>query len=52
MDENVCGFDAGGDSSVIAVHVKNIRAKLKEHDASPIETGWGVGYKWEKENDL
>ena len=50
--ENVFGFDAEGDSSVIAMHVKNIRAKLKEHDAAPIETVWGVGYKWKKENDL
>lgn len=50
--ENVFGFDAEGDSSVIAMHVKNIRAKLKEHGAAPIETVWGVGYKWKKENDL
>lgn len=50
--ENVFGFDAEADSSVIAMHVKNIRAKLKEHDAAPIETVWGVGYKWKKENDL
>ena len=46
--ENVFGFDAEGDSSVIAMHVKNIRAKLKEHDAAPIETVWGVGYKIEQ----
>lgn len=50
--ENVFGFDAEGDSSVIAMHIKNIRAKLKEYDTAPIETVWGVGYKWKKENAL
>lgn len=39
--ENVFGFDAEGDSSVIAMHIKNIRAKLKEYDTAPIETVWG-----------
>lgn len=48
--EVVFGFDAGGDSSAIAEHVKNIRAKLKAGGLSPIETVWGVGYKWQKDN--
>ena len=25
---------------------KNIRAKLKEVGQNPIETVWGIGYKW------
>ncbi len=33
--------------SVIATHVKNIRSKLAAVKLSPIETVWGVGYKWE-----
>ena len=44
----VFGFDAGGDPSAIAEHVKNIRAKLKDEGLSPVETVWGVGYKWQK----
>lgn len=27
-------------------HIKNIRAKLRPAGESPIETVWGVGYKW------
>ncbi len=50
--EAVFGFDAEGDSSAIAEHIKNIRAKLKVDGLSPIETVWGVGYKWRKDNVL
>lgn len=50
--EAVFGLDAEGDSSSIAEHVKNIRSKLKAWDLSPIETVWGVGYKWRKDNAL
>ena len=50
--EAVFGFDAGGDSSAIAEHIKNIRAKLKADGLSPIETVWGVGYKWRKNSVL
>lgn len=50
--EAVFGFDAEGDSSAVAEHIKNIRAKLKADDISPIETVWGVGYKWRKSRVL
>lgn len=50
--EAVFGFDAEGDPSAIAEHIKNIRAKLKSQGLSPIETVWGVGYKWLKDNVL
>jgi Response regulators consisting of a CheY-like receiver domain and a winged-helix DNA-binding domain len=50
--EAVFGFDAEGDPSAVAEHIKNIRAKLKVDDLNPIETVWGVGYKWRKENVL
>jgi len=46
--EAVFGIDAEGDSSAIAEHIKNIRAKLKADGLSPIETVWGVGYRWRK----
>lgn len=48
--EAVFGFDAEGDSSAIAEHIKNIRAKMKAENLSLIETMWGVGYKWRKDN--
>lgn len=50
--EGVFGFDAEGDSSAIAEHIKNIRAKLKSGGLCPIETVWGVGYKWRKDSVL
>jgi len=48
--ESLWGYDAEGDSSTIAEHVKNIRAKFKEIDNKTeyISTVWGVGYRWEK----
>ena len=48
----VFGFDAEGDPSSIAEHIKNIRAKLKSESKSSIETVWGVGYKWRKDSVL
>ncbi|MTK09994.1 MAG: response regulator transcription factor [Hungatella sp.] len=50
--EAVFGFDAEGDPSAVAEHIKNIRAKLKAHGICPIDTIWGVGYKWQKSEDL
>lgn len=48
--DHVFGFDAEGEPSAIAEHIKNIRAKLKNAGLNPIETVWGVGYKWKKES--
>ena len=44
--EAVFGFDGESDSSVISTHIKNIRGKLAAYSLVPIETVWGVGYKW------
>ncbi len=44
--EAVFGFDGESDSSVISTHIKNIRGKLAACHTAPIETVWGVGYKW------
>ncbi|MEK4877871.1 MULTISPECIES: response regulator transcription factor [Paenibacillus] len=44
--ESVYGYDKESDSSTITEHVKNIRSKLSEREVSPIETVWGIGYKW------
>lgn len=42
----VYGYAGESDSSTIAEHIKNIRAKLAVFNLSPIETAWGIGYKW------
>ncbi|WP_291579947.1 response regulator transcription factor [Clostridium sp. UBA6640] len=44
--EKVFGFDFESDTTSIREHIKNIRAKFKKHDENPIETVWGIGYKW------
>lgn len=44
--EHVFGYDGEGDSSAITEHIKNIRAKLQKYGVSPVETVWGIGYKW------
>ncbi len=47
--EKIWGYDAEGDSSVIAEHIRRIRAKLgKFGEDSHIGTVWGMGYKWIK----
>ncbi len=47
--EHLWGYDSEGSSTVVAEHIKRIRAKLTAMGAqSPIETVWGVGYKWIK----
>lgn len=47
--ESVWGLDAEGNSSVIAEHVKRIRAKFRQAGVQDyIETVWGVGYRWKK----
>ena len=47
--EKVWGYDAEGDSSVIAEHIRRIRSKLaKFGEEQHIGTVWGTGYKWIK----
>lgn len=47
--EAVFGFDGESDELAIREHIKNIRRKLAEHGAEPIETVWGIGYRWKRE---
>ena len=44
--EAVFGFDGNSDNSTIATHIKNIRSKLAGYGVTPINTVWGVGYRW------
>ena len=45
--EKIWGYDAEGNASVVAEHIRKIRAKLAG-EANHIETVWGIGYKWIK----
>lgn len=47
--EAAFGFDGTADATAVTEHIKNIRAKLRAAQADPIETVWGVGYKWKSE---
>lgn len=44
--ETVFGFDSESDIAAIRVHIKNIRNKFSKYKENPIETVWGMGYKW------
>ena len=44
--ENVFGYDKESDISAITEHIKNIRKKLAAAGIAPIETIWGIGYRW------
>ena len=47
--EKIWGYDAEGDSAVVAEHIRRIRAKLaKYNEEYHVETVWGMGYKWVK----
>lgn len=45
--EKIWGYDAQGDASVVAEHIRRIRSKLKAvEEDHHLETVWGMGYKW------
>lgn len=44
--ERAFGFDGRADAATVTEHIRSIRAKLSP--ANPIETVWGVGYKWKE----
>lgn len=47
--EKAWGLDGTGNNSVVAEHIRKIRAKFISIGAKDyIETVWGVGYKWVK----
>ena len=47
--EKIWGYDAEGDSTVVAEHIRRLRAKLAKHgEEQHIKTVWGIGYKWIK----
>ena len=43
-------YDSEGEPSVVAEHIRRIRAKLAAAGAETyVETVWGVGYKWKRQ---
>lgn len=48
----VFGYDGNSNETVITEHIKNIRQKIRDYHLDPIETVWGIGYRWKKENPL
>ena len=47
--ETAWGLDGVGNNTVVAEHIRKIRAKFAAAGAKQyIETVWGVGYKWTK----
>ena len=51
LDE-VWGFEYYGDSRTIDVHIKRLREKLEGvSDKWSLKTVWGVGYKFESEEE-
>lgn len=45
--EGVFGYDGESDESAIKEHIKNIRKKFEKVGISPIDTVWGIGYRWQ-----
>ena len=52
--ERLWGNDYGGETRVIDTHIKNIREKLQLAGLaySPIQTVWGLGYKFQIPGDI
>ena len=47
--ELIWGYDSDGDSMVVAEHIRRVRHKFTAAGGdAPIQTVWGVGYKWSK----
>lgn len=44
--EAVLGWESDADDDAISMHVSRARRKLSAAGADPIETVWGMGYKW------
>lgn len=49
LDE-VWGTEYSGESKIVDVNIRRIRAKIEDDPAKPayLETVWGVGYRWKK----
>lgn len=50
--EEVFGFDSDSGEAAVTEHIKNLRGKLASCGSAPIETVWGMGYRWNSEKAL
>lgn len=46
------GYDFFGDPKIVDVNIRRLRSKIEEDSSNPqyIETVWGKGYRWKKQN--
>ena len=45
--DQIWGYEYIGDTRTVDVHIKRLRAKIKNHDSWGLSTVWGIGYKFE-----
>ena len=45
--DQIWGYEYIGDTRTVAVHIKRLREKIKEHPSWRLSTVWGIGYKFE-----
>lgn len=47
----IWGYDFVGDSKIVDVNIRRLRAKVEENPSKPeyIETVWGLGYRWKNQ---
>lgn len=50
--ESAFGYETESDEAAVTEHVKNLRAKLAAYGITPVETVWGIGYKWNEKKAL
>ncbi|MDR7870766.1 MAG: response regulator transcription factor [Tissierellaceae bacterium] len=48
----IWGYDFVGDSKIVDVNIRRLRAKVEEDPSKPeyIETVWGLGYRWKNQD--
>lgn len=45
--DRIWGYEYVGETRTVDVHIKRLRAKIKDHDEWALATVWGIGYKFE-----
>ncbi|NBH72378.1 DNA-binding response regulator [Clostridiaceae bacterium] len=45
--DHIWGYEYIGDTRTVDVHIKRLRAKIKDHASWALATVWGIGYKFE-----
>ena len=45
--DHIWGYEYIGDTRTVDVHIKRLRAKIKDHADWALTTVWGIGYKFE-----